>query len=116
MSGSPAPSIVFMIRAHSSSSSGSVPMKLPITRETTGCATSGTRSQVSRPSSRSSTPTVISRIGSSWSAIRFGVKPRWKSCLRRSCLGGSMPMNIDWISSSGRIEWVSAVMPPISEE
>ena len=31
-------------------------MKLPITRETTGCATSVTRSAVSRPSSRSSTP------------------------------------------------------------
>ena len=27
---------------------------------------------------------------SSWSAIRFGVKPRWNSALTRSCLGGSM--------------------------
>ncbi len=108
--------IAFISFAQASSSSGVVPMKLPITRVTTGWATSGTRSQVSRPSRRSSTPTVISRIWSSWSAIRFGVKPRWKSCFRRSCLGGSIPMNIAWTSSSGRTEWVSAVMPPISDE
>ena len=31
---------------------------------------------------------------SSWSAIRLGVKPRWKSALILSCLGGSIPMNI----------------------
>ena len=35
-----------------------------------------------------------SRISSSWSAIRFGVKPRWNSALTRSCFGGSIPMNI----------------------
>ena len=48
-SGSPAPSVVFISRAQTSSSSGGMPMKLPITRETTGWATSVTRSQVSRP-------------------------------------------------------------------
>ena len=37
---------------------------------------------------------VISRISASCSAIRFGVKPRWKSALSRSCFGGSIPMNI----------------------
>ena len=44
---------------------------------------------------------VISRISSSCSAIRFGVKPRWKSALRRSCFGGSMPMNIAWSARAG---------------
>ena len=116
MSGSPAAMIVFMIRAQARSSSGGIPMKLPMTRETTGCATSVTRSQVSRPSSRSRTPTTISRISSSCSAIRFGVKPRWKSALSRSCFGGSIPMNIAWISSSGMTALVSDVMPPRSEE
>ena len=42
--------------AHGASSSGGMPMKLPITRATTGCATSLTRSHSSRPSSRSRTP------------------------------------------------------------
>ena len=37
----------FMSRAQSASSSGGIPMKLWITRETTGCATSETRSHVS---------------------------------------------------------------------
>ena len=46
---------------------------------------------------------MIARIASSCSAIRFGVKPRWKSALRRSCFGGSMPMNIARVSSSGKI-------------
>ena len=59
---------------------------------------------------------MISRIAGSCSAIRFGVNPRWKSALSRSCLGGSMPMNIDWISSSGMIALVSAVIPPRSDE
>ena len=59
---------------------------------------------------------VISRICSSCSAIRFGVKPRWNRALRRSCLGGSMPMNIACCSSSGMIAFFSAVIPPISEE
>ena len=59
---------------------------------------------------------MIARIASSCSAMRFGVKPRWKSALMRSCLGGSIPMNIACISSSGRIEFVIAVMPPRSEE
>ena len=98
------------------SSEGSIPMKLPITRETTGWATSSTRSQVSRPSRRSSTPTVISRMASSCSAIRFGVKPRWKSILRRSCFGGSIPMNIERISSTGTTGSVIVVIPPRSEE
>ena len=62
-------------------------MKLPITRETAGWATSVTRSQVSRPSSRSSTPMTISRIASSWAAIRFGVKPAWKSAFEPVVLG-----------------------------
>ena len=42
-------------RPRPASSSSGMPMKLPITRETTGWATSATRSQVSRPSRRSST-------------------------------------------------------------
>ena len=46
------------------------------------------------------------RIASSCSAIRFGVKPRWNSAFRRSCFGGSMPMNIACSSSSGRIAFV----------
>ena len=90
-------------------------MKLPMTRATTGWATSVTRSQVSRPSSRSSTALVISRIAGSCSLMRLGVKPRWKSALRRSCLGGSIPMNIAWLSSSGRIASVSAVKPVADE-
>ena len=77
-------------------------MKLPITRETTGWATSLTRSQLSRPSSRSSTLIAIARIASSWAAIRFGVKPAWNSAFRRSCFGGSMPMNIARASSIGK--------------
>jgi hypothetical protein len=48
--------------------------------------------------------------------MRLGVKPRWNRALRRSCLGGSMPMNIARISSSGMIEWRSSVIPPTSEE
>ena len=44
-----------------------------------------------------------------------GVKPAWKSILSRSCLGGSMPMNIARISSSGNTS-VTAVTPPSSEE
>ena len=91
-------------------------MKLPITRDTTGCATSVTRSQVSRPSRPSSTLTAIARISSSCSAIRFGVKPRWKSAFSRSCFGGSMAMNIALWSSSGKIASVSAVTPPSSDE
>ena len=114
-SGSPAPRVVFISRAQISSSSGGIPMKLPITRETTGCATSVTRSQVSRPSTRSRTWVVIARISSSCSAIRFGVNPRWNSAFRRSCFGGSMPMNIAWMSSSGMIASVSAVTPPADE-
>ena len=43
-SGSSAPSVAFISRAHTASSSGGMPMKLPITRDTTGCATSVTRS------------------------------------------------------------------------
>ena len=90
-------------------------MKLPITRLTAGCATSVTRSQVSRSPSRSSTSTTIARIAGSWAAIRLGVKPAWKSILSRSCLGGSIPMNIARISSSGKMS-VTAVTPPSSEE
>ncbi len=90
-------------------------MKLPITRETTGCATSVTRSHSSRPSSESRTPVVISRIVSSWAAIRLGVNPAWKRCLMRSCLGGSMPMNIARASSIGKTP-EAAVTPPSSDE
>ncbi len=113
---SPAPSELFISRAQISSSAGGMPMKLPITRETTGWATSVTRSQVSRSPRRSRTRVTISRIAGSCSAIRRGVNPRWNSCLSRSCLGGSMPMNIARVSSSGMIESVSAVTPPRSEE
>ena len=92
-------------------------MKVPITRATVGWATSLTRShRLARPSTRSRTSTAISRIASSCWAIRFGVKPCWNSALIRSCLGGSMPMNIACWSSSGRIEFFSAVKPPSSEE
>ena len=90
-------------------------MKLPITRETAGWATSVTRSHVSRPSSRSSTSTTIARIAGSCPAIRLGVNPAWNSFLSRSCLGGSMPMNIARMSSIGNTS-VTAVMPPTSEE
>ena len=48
-SGSPAPSVEFISSAQTASSSSGIPMKLPITRETTGWATSVTRSHVSRP-------------------------------------------------------------------
>jgi hypothetical protein len=114
-SGSPAPSAAFMRSAQSASSSGGMPMKLPITRDTTGCATSVTRSAVSLPSSRSSTSMVIALISSSWSAIRLGVKPFWNSALIRSCLGGSIPMNIARVNSSGNTS-VTAVTPPRSDE
>ena len=50
-----------------------------------------------------------------WLAIRRGVNPAWNSIFRRSCFGGSMPMNIARMSSSGNTS-VTAVMPPISEE
>ena len=115
MSGSPAPSVWFISRAQIASSSGAVPMNEPITRATTGWATSPTRSHVSRPSRRSSTPRVISRMAGSCSAMRRGVKPRWKSALSRSCLGGSIPMNIACISSSGMIASVSSVKPVADE-
>ena len=105
-----------MSRAQISSSSGGMPMKLPITRETTGWATSVTRLHVSRPSSRSRTPIMMSRMAGSCSAIRLGVKPRWKRALMRSCFGGSMPMNMARMSSSGMIAFVRAVTPPSSDE
>ena len=114
-SGSLAPSAAFISSAQVASSSSGMPMKLPITRDTAGWATSVTRSAVSRPSRRSSTPTTISRISSSWAAIRFGVKPAWKSALIRSCLGGSMPMNIARASSIGKTSLI-ATTPPSSEE
>ena len=106
----------FIRSAQIRSSSSGTPMKLWITRETTGCATSTTRSQVSRPSSESRTRAAIARISSSCSAIRFRVKPRWNRFLRRSCLGGSIPMNIARISASGMTASVRAVMPPFSDE
>ncbi len=104
-----------MSEAQTASSSGGMPMKLPITRDTAGWATSLTRSHSSRPSSESSTSTTIARIASSCAAMRFGVKPAWNSALMRSCFGGSMPMNIARISSSGNTSR-AAVMPPSSEE
>ena len=65
-----------MSLAQIASSFSGIPMKLPITRETTGCATSVTRSQPPRGATPSSTFSAIARISSSCSAIRFGVKPR----------------------------------------
>ncbi len=115
MSGSPALSEVCISRAQIASSSSGIPMKLPITRETAGWATSVTRSHVSRPSRRSRTSVTILRIAGSWAAIRRGVKAVWNSILSRSCLGGSMPMNIARISSIGNTS-VTAVMPPSSDE
>ncbi len=90
-------------------------MKLPITRDTTGWATSFTRSTVSRPSMPSRVFFTISRIASSWAAIRLGVNPAWKSAFTRSCLGGSIPMNIARASSTGNTE-ETTVTPPSSEE
>ncbi len=90
-------------------------MKLPITRETIGWATSETRSHVSGPRSPSRTFSAIARIASSWSAIRRGVKPAWKSAFRRSCFGGSIPMNIACASSSGKPAAATST-PPRSEE
>ena len=58
---------------------------------------------------------TISLIASSCAAIRFGVKPAWNSALIRSCLGGSMPMNIARESSIGKTSLI-AVTPPTSEE
>ena len=58
---------------------------------------------------------VISRIFSSCIAIRFGVNPAWKSIFRRSCLGGSMPMNIAREYSIGKPVLI-AVTPPSSDE
>ncbi len=104
-----------MSLAQIASSFSGIPMKLPITRETTGCATSVTRSHSPRGATSSRTRTAIARMASSCSAIRFGVKPRWKSILSRSCFGGSMPMNMACWSSSGTA-WVSPVTPPRSEE
>ena len=90
-------------------------MKLPITRDTAGWATSETRSQVSRPSRRPSTSITILRIAGSCAAIRLGVNPAWNSIFKRSCFGGSMPMNIARSSSSGKPS-VTAVTPPSSDE
>ena len=101
-SGSPAPRVAFMSSAHMASSDSGMPMKLWMTRETAGWATSLTRSQVSRSPRRSSTRTTMARISSSCSAMRLGVKPAWNSALRRSWRGGSMPMNMAWMSSSGK--------------
>jgi hypothetical protein len=56
----------------------------------------------------------MARIDGSWAAMRRGVKPAWKSIFRRSCRGGSIPMNIERISLSGNTP--IAVMPPSSEE
>ena len=56
-------------------------------------------------------PTTISRIGSSWAAMRFGVKPAWNSALSRSCLGGSMPMNIARASSIGKTSSIATTPP-----
>ena len=114
MSGSANASAEFISLAQIASSSGGIPMKLPITRETTGCATSVTRSHSARPSRRSSTSTTIALIAGSCAAIRFGVKPAWNSIFRRSCRGGSIPMNIERISLSGNTP--VDVMPPSSEE
>ena len=48
--------------------------------------------------------------------MRLGVKPFWNSALTRSCLGGSMPMNIARESSMGKIDSLIAVTPPSSDE
>ncbi len=67
-SGSAAPSVEFISLAQIASSSSGMPMKLPITRETIGWATSLTRSHVSRaggPSKRSRTLTAIALMASS---------------------------------------------------
>ena len=89
-------------------------MNDPITRETIGCATSVTRS-ASCGSSESSTSTAIRRIAGSCAAIRRGVNPAWNRFFSRSWRGGSIPMNIACISSSGNTSVIS-VTPPRSEE
>ena len=78
-SASPAPSVEFISLAQIASSSSGMPMKLPITRETTGWATSVTRSQRLAALEPVEHPCTISRIACSWAAIRFGVKPAWNS-------------------------------------
>ncbi len=60
-------------------------------------------------------PVTISRIALVCAAIRFGVKPAWKSAFNRSCLGGSMPMNIARASSIGKTSSITTT-PPRSEE
>ena len=47
------------------------------------------------------TVAVIARIAGSCAAIARGVNARWKSALMRSCIGGSIPMNIPCTSSIG---------------
>ena len=91
-------------------------MKLPITRETDRLGDVADQVAASRGPRGGRAPSIaISRIRSSWSAIRFGVKPLWKSALRRSCFGGSMPMNIARASSIGKVS-ANTVTPPSSEE
>ena len=91
-------------------------MKLPMTRETTGWATSVTRSHVSRPSRR------VQDAGRDRADLVLVLgdplrgEPRWNRDFRRSCFGGSIPMNIAEMSSSGMIASVSAVMPLGAEE
>ena len=90
-------------------------MKLPITRETTGWATSATRSHVSRPSRRSSTP----HDDRADALLVVGDPLRREAALEERLdavvLGRVLPMNIARASSSGKIS-ANTVTPPSSEE
>ena len=90
-------------------------MKLEITRETTGWATSETSSQ------RSLALEPIEHVaGDRPDALLVVGDPLRREAtleerLTRSCLGGSWPMNIARTSSSGKIS-ANTVTPPTSEE
>ena len=115
-SSSPNPSTMLVSSTWRSSSDSGVPMKEPITRETTGAATSLTSSTSSWPSTRSRTRLTIPRMRSSCSAIRFGVKPRWKRALIRSCRGGSIEIICCCWPSSGIPKSSRTMIPPTYEE
>ena len=111
-SSSPKPSTMLVSSMWRWSSSSGVPMNEPITRETTGPATSLTSSTSSWPSTRSSTRLTIPRIRSSCSAIRFGVNPRWNSALIRSWRGGSIEIICCCWTSSGIPKSSRTMIPP----
>ena len=111
-SSSPKPRTMLVSSRCRWSSSSGVPMNEPITRETTGPATSLTSSHSPRAATRSRTPLTIARIRSSCSPIRFGVKPRWNSALIRSWRGGSIEIICCCWASSGIPKSSRTMIPP----